>query len=98
MNTETNKEGDITRMEEKECLIPGQDDWVYDYFNQALNERGEREFQAHLLECDRCREILVMLDWAYTELRRDDAYKYEGSETVKAEEGRANARTKLDGL
>jgi hypothetical protein len=85
MNTDTNnKEADISRKSSKACQAPGQDDWVYDYFNQQLNERGEQAFEDHLYECGRCQQILLTLDWAYREMRRINSNEAESSETASA--------------
>lgn len=82
MNNDNKKEADISRTISKACVAPGQDDWVYDFFNQELNERGELAFQDHLYECGRCQEILLTLDWAYGEMRRINADTAASSETA----------------
>lgn len=69
-----NKEADISRdVGVQKCLVPGQDEWVYDYYNQQLSEKREQEFEEHLFDCDRCQDVLLMLDWVYTELRNAKA-------------------------
>ena len=53
------------------CVIPGQDEWAYDYFNQQLDKKQEQAFEEHLFECDRCQDVILMLDWAYSQIRRN---------------------------
>src|SRR5205085_3751042 len=77
----------------RKCLAPGQDEWVYDYFNQQLDEAQEEAFEEHLFECDRCQDIILMLDWAYTELR-SNAQQYARPPAAKTAKRRPATKAK----
>lgn len=64
-----NSEADTWTNSPQTCQEPGQDEWVYAYYDRDLDADGEQAFEEHLLGCDRCQKVLLLLDWAYTEMR-----------------------------
>jgi hypothetical protein len=62
MSTTTKRAKQNAREREFICIDPDLGTQVYDYYNNALPDHEARQFEAHLLLCFRCQEIVFELD------------------------------------
>lgn len=92
MSTKTKRAKQKAREREFICIDPDLGKQVYDYYNLALPDHEAREFEAHLLLCFRCQEIVFELDAISDAIKANREHLFGSDEKSKPVSGSKRKR------